>query len=167
MHQRVVRCNGQRVRNLRHLTLMVAEAIADATIAPAVPAAAAAATTVDVTATATAAVGSSSQSPELGSGSGSGSSSGPPLDPSYITLELSSRLVMVLPLEVVVADTREMLGEYEVAHAVSEDLRTEYEGVMKARRQQLAAAGEKGAGAGEKAGKGKGKGRGGRSGKGR
>eukprot|EP00198_Chlamydomonas_reinhardtii_P003862 XP_001693198.1 DegP-type protease-like protein [Chlamydomonas reinhardtii] len=109
----------------------------------------------------------SSQSPELGSGSGSGSSSGPPLDPSYITLELSSRLVMVLPLEVVVADTREMLGEYEVAHAVSEDLRTEYEGVMKARRQQLAAAGEKGAGAGEKAGKGKGKGRGGRSGKGR
>ncbi|KAG2436883.1 hypothetical protein HXX76_006402 [Chlamydomonas incerta] len=194
MHQRVLRCNGQPVRNLRHLTLMVAEAVADATIAPAAAAAAAAsasaapadaaagALTSDAAGITTMAAAASRSSPATStsstssagpshtsssSGSGSGSGSGPPLHPSYITLELSSRLVMVLPVESVVEDTREMLSEYEVAHPVSEDLRAEYEGTIKARRQQLAATEAAEKGVAEKGGRGKGKGRGGRGGKAR
>ncbi|GLI69644.1 hypothetical protein VaNZ11_014314 [Volvox africanus] len=52
---------------------------------------------------------------------------GPPYDPMNLVLELSNRMVLVLPLKRAHEDTREMLAEYEVQHAVSEDLRPVFE----------------------------------------
>ncbi|GIL89429.1 hypothetical protein Vretimale_18914 [Volvox reticuliferus] len=181
MYQRIVRCNGTPVINLRHLVVLVAEAIgkveaggpgraggrsgrrhgaatlrAAGNIAPnrsTLPAAADMATTaaegypalgpaagdagrldasaghaaatggpVTVDGASDIAVGAASAVETTGHYSG-----GPPYDPMNLVLELSNRMVLVLPLKRAREDTREMLAEYEVQHAVSEDLRPLYE----------------------------------------
>lgn len=138
MHQRVVRVNGVPVRNLAHCVEMVGRAIAAANAleqqqegtedkeqgrgtagrrrdgGAVNDASEAGAAEAADTGAATEAV-----SPGMGRG--------PPLDPRTLLLELSSRMVLVLPLLQAQKDTAAMLAEYEVRQPVSQDLRGAYE----------------------------------------
>ncbi|KXZ43010.1 hypothetical protein GPECTOR_107g155 [Gonium pectorale] len=184
MHQRVVRCNGVPVRNLEHMVIMAAQAIAAAGAGGGAGAAgggrrgggaarlkrrgggggggsAAAATAADAETGAEPEAGSiaaggpeeeegGDEQAEAGAGPGSAGAAGAG---ARLVLELSNRMLVVLPVEAMVRDTAEMLAEYQVAHPVSEDLRPQYERALGRRQQLGGAAGGGGAlGAGSRAG---------------
>ncbi|KAG2494831.1 hypothetical protein HYH03_007072 [Edaphochlamys debaryana] len=71
---------------------------------------------------------------------------GPPLDERQLLLELSNRMLLVLPLQQAGEDTKAMLAEYEVEHPVSADLRPAYEAALQGGQAGAGAAGALAAG---------------------
>ncbi len=139
MHQRVVRVNGTPVRNLAHCVEMVGRAIAAANALEQQQqegtedneqGRGTAGRRRDGRAVNGASAAEAAEAADAGAATEAvspGAGRGPPLEPRTLLLELSSRMVLVLPLLQAQEDTAAMLTEYEVRQPVSEDLRGAYE----------------------------------------
>ncbi|EFJ48621.1 trypsin family [Volvox carteri f. nagariensis] len=146
MYQRVVRCNGTHVVNMRHLVTLLADAMVAAATgggggarringrrhggAAALQTSAAAPTEVATNANdedseggrlvselsdpaVVSAITAYDKDESDANHNDDGGGKGPPYDPENLVLELSNRMVLVLPLRRALEDTRAMLEEFE------------------------------------------------------